>query len=387
MSRNISMVINTSGLAYDDRLRKECGSLARLGARPSILALERANRESSGRTDEDIPFKTITLATRGLLPHRGGLGIKLAEMYGLFATRILHQRPEVLWVHDPEMAGLVPFGAMLRRLGVIQRLVWDQHELPPQTVLSRPTTKRILTGMMLSCDAVVVANNERRDLLTETLGSALKSRFQVLDNFSDDRFNELVSSGPPPELTTWLAERPYLLAQGGANPKRHLASLVEAVLRLDDVALVVVGPFQEDERQQLAHRFGPAFEQRVRFEGLVPQMELVNFIDTALASIVLYDHDQPNSNLCAPNRLYQALSRGTPGVVGCNPPMARVVSEFGCGVVLEGDGRDPSDLQRSLATFLASSTIFKAAAQANRRAFRWENQDTAVSAAAGLDGP
>jgi hypothetical protein len=56
-------------------------------------------------------------------------------MYAHFIRFILTERPNVLWLHNIEMAGLVPIGWLLKKLGLIKRLVWDQHELPTEKVL------------------------------------------------------------------------------------------------------------------------------------------------------------------------------------------------------------------------------------------------------------
>ncbi len=133
MQPDVLMVINTSGLQFDDRLRKECGSLERQAIRPQILALDRTNRAARGRTPYGTEFETISLASRCVLAHRQGLLIKLLEMYLLFLLGILRRRPTALWAHDPEMFGLVALGLLLRQLGLIRRVVWDQHELPPET--------------------------------------------------------------------------------------------------------------------------------------------------------------------------------------------------------------------------------------------------------------
>jgi glycosyltransferase involved in cell wall biosynthesis len=379
MNQRVAMVINTSGLAYDDRLRKECDSLQRVGARPEILALERRNQPGQGSTDSDHPYRTLGLASRRWLPHHRGLVVKLLELYGRMVADLLRRRPDVAWVHDPDLGGVVAAGILLRRLGVIQRVVWDQHELPPMTMLRSTAGRALLAETMSRCDAIVVANRERGIHLAEVLGPRVATRMHSLDNYSDAVFNDRPAGRLPAELRDWLGGRSFLLAQGGANPRRFLDELVTAVLRRSDVALVVVGPYLEAAMSRLRSRFGAELAARVHFTGLVPQMELINYIDEAIASVVLYDLGVLNSRLCAPNRLYQALSRGVPVLVGCNPPLARVVTEHACGVVLEQDGRDVEDLAQGLQTLLANAGTLRARTRACRGLFAWESQDPVVA--------
>ena len=132
--KNILMIIKTSGLAYDDRVRKECGTLLKLGHCVKIIALEYEDKRNKGITEDNVPFQTISLFTRKILPHKRGLAFKTLEMYAHFIRFILAERPDVLWLHNIEMAGLVPIGWVLKKLGLIERLVWDQHELPDEKI-------------------------------------------------------------------------------------------------------------------------------------------------------------------------------------------------------------------------------------------------------------
>jgi hypothetical protein len=74
--KNILMIIKTSGLAYDDRLRKECGTLVKLGNCVKIIALEYEDKRNKGVTEDNVPFQTISLFTRKILPHKWGLAFK-----------------------------------------------------------------------------------------------------------------------------------------------------------------------------------------------------------------------------------------------------------------------------------------------------------------------
>jgi len=47
--KNILMIIKTSSLAYDDRLRKECRTLLKLGQCVKIIALEYKDKRSNFR--------------------------------------------------------------------------------------------------------------------------------------------------------------------------------------------------------------------------------------------------------------------------------------------------------------------------------------------------
>lgn len=376
--KNILMIIKTSGLAYDDRLRKECGTLLKLGQCVKIIALEYEDKRNNGVTEDNVPFHTISLFTRKRLPHKRGLAFKTLEMYAHFIRFILTERPDVLWLHNIEMAGLVPIGWLLKRLGLIRRLVWDQHELPAEKVTSNRVLRSIFKTILNLCDIIVCANKERRDFLLRKLEYGQCDRFKVIENFVDEKFSKLSHGVSPEKIKSWLGSQKYILAQGGANPGRYLAEVVEAVMSINDIKLVVVGPFAKEGRANLHSRY-KNLDEKVFFTGWVPQFDLVNYIDNAVASIVLYNADKQNNRWCAANRLYQALSRGVPAVVGSNPPMKSLVEKLKCGVVLQYDGRDVVDIRKGIYSVLESYADYREKAVEQKWAVTWESQKDAIA--------
>lgn len=378
----IMMAIRTSGLEYDDRLRKESWTLRQLGYQPTIVAVETANIARSGSWRNVVPYESLSLLTRSFTVRGQSLGLKAMEMYVRVLARVVSRRPTVVWVHNMEMAGLLPLLFALRRLRVIKRVVWDQHELPSCRVLGTSLSRAVLRMLMEACDAVVVANDARKEFLCEKLKMRGPQRMLVLDNYPDEEFISSPRLPLPRGVKEWLAGRDYFLGQGAALKSRHFEPLVEAIIRIGS-ALVVVGPVTEDMRSKLQYRFGEPLNEHVFFSGMVPQLELPRYIDNALASIILYSHRTPNGKLCAPNRLYQALTRGVPVLVGNNPPMASIVREHRCGVVLEGDGRDVEDIIRGLKDLVAGVEEYRAGACSVAPSVTWEVQATRVEMAVG----
>ena len=378
---SVLMLINTTGLQYDDRLRKESGSLQAAGAAVQIVGLEYANRAGRSVVYDNVPARTIALGSRRWFAQSRGLVVKTAEMYLRFIAAVLAVRPDVVWCHDLELGGLIPVLAVFRALGVIRRVVWDQHELPPDGLRASALYRRMFGWLLRRCDSIVMANGERRTLVREWL--APRTPIEVLNNYPDARFGEQPRQPLPANAVEWLDGEPFLLAQGGANPDRHLNSLVAAVLRNRRFRLVVVGPFSARLAADLEQQHGSSLRQRVLFTGPVPQLELARFIDHAYASVILYQATTANTRLCAPNRLYQALIRGVPVVVGSNPPMADLVAASNCGVVLNTDGGDVDDLCAAFERLEGRHEEFAQAA-AIKRDLTWESQQDTVGRIAGV---
>jgi len=371
----VLMIIITEGIDYDDRLRKECASIKALGNIPKIAALEDENKQKKGVTDEGVSFNTLFLITRKVLPHKRFLIIKAFEIYIKFLIIILFSRSNVIWLHNIEMAGLIPFCWTLKKIGFINKLIWDQHELPANKFFFNKFIKKLFIFLINACESIVVANKERRDFLFKQLGKKnLNSQFHVIENYVDQRFASLPKGVLPEEVKEWLKGKPYLLAQGGANPDRHLNEVVEAIINIEGIKLIVVGPYSEEVIYKLKNKWGDIISEKVYFTGFVPQKKLVDFIDHAIVSIVLYKKDIDNCWLCAPNRLYQALIRGIPVIVGINPPMANLVNKYNCGVVLAGDGSNVEDIKNGIIKVIENQAEFNENTKYCLDDISWESQ-------------
>lgn len=379
----VMMLINTAGLSYDDRLRKECRTLLKLSQCVKIIALEYKNKLNNGVTEDNVPFQTISLFTRKILPHKRCLAFKTIEMYAHFIRFILAEKPDVLWIHNIEMAGLVPIGWSLKKLGLIKRLVWDQHELPAKNITNNRVLRSIFKSMLNLCDIIVCANRERRDFLLRKLDYGYFDRFKVIENFVDEKFYNLPHGMLSEKIKSWLGNHEYILAQGGSIPGRYLKEVVEAVMAINDIKLVVVGPFSEGERINLRAKYNN-LDEIVFFTGWVKQLKLVNYIDNAVASIVLYNARKQNNLLCAANRLYQALSRGVPVIVGSNPPMKSLVESLGNGIILQYDGRDVVDIIQAIRSILENYSDYREKAIEHKRTVTWESQKMTISEVIGL---
>lgn len=328
---------------------------------------------------------SLSLATRRLFPRASGLVFKLVEFNSRAMWLLAGMRGGVLWAHNRETIPLVVAGLVLRKYGRLDRVVWDQHELPRTNVLENPLLRYIWGRLMRACDAVIVANAERRDFLVQNLPAAREAEVAILENRADREFAEIPARDLPQVVSDWARGRPYLLLQGGAHPRRHFTTVVEAVIEglESDIGIVVVGAHPEALDARMRERWADRFDDHVYFTGWIPQMEIPTYLDHAIASVVLYEPESPNSLYCAPNRLFQAVARGTPVIVGSNPPMATLVARQGVGVVLDGTGDSPDDIARHIEHILAEPGPYRAAARQARGDMLWERQEAVIVSAWG----
>ena len=371
------MMIKTAHLAYDDRLRKECLSLAKNGVQMEIVAVEQENEVAAQTVYGGISAISIALRSRSLFPSGRKLWLKTGELYIRLLYHILRTRPSILWFHDMTFAFMIPLLGLLQNLGLLQGLVWDQHELPPDSFLTHTWKRRILAWLMNRCQVVVVASEDRKALLEEKLGDYLRIPIIPLENYPDSHFVHAPVRELPQTVRRWLAGKPYFLAQGGGHGRwRHLDELVAAIMAQQKAKLIVLGGYDREKVFRFRQQYGLPFDTMVRFINMVPQMDVPIYIDSALASVVFYEMRNFNWTYCAPNRFYQALARGIPVMVGQNPPMRDIVNQYQCGVVV--DATSVERIRKRFKEMIQRKNFYHLNAQKMADRFVWEDQTSRI---------
>lgn len=369
----ILSLVNTDGLDYDDRVNKEAQILMGLGNEVSLLALELANKPRSGTTAYGAPFRTVALSSRKFFPRRRFLMIKAFEMYLRFAGRMGYSGWDVLWVHEHSPAGMIVIGWLLRKLGKRLRIVWDQHELWPESLVS----KTWYHWLLACCDVIVVANQERADVIKSLVPAQLTDRLFVVENYPDRSLLQASASPLADEFQQWLGTSPYVLFQGGAWPHRKILECAEAVNRLGNLRMLVMGPCEDSVRDDLAVRW-PDYQDWIFITGWIAPSRFLSYMDQASASLVFYENIDQNHWLCAPNRFYHAIIRGIPVICGPNPPMKQLVDQYGIGQVVNGNGEIPDEIEQALRAVLAHHAKYKDSCLRCREKFVWDTQESVL---------
>lgn len=341
MKYDVLMIIKTIGLEYDDRLKKECNTLVGLQKKVKIIVLDDTNLSKRGFVYNNIEYKSTKSFTRRYLPHKKFLIVKLLEMSFRFLFEILTNRSRVIWVHNFETFQLIPFVALMKKTNFIDKIVWDHHELTASTSLGFIKSK--LYRLSVSCsDFIIQANKKRCDLFISEMGIN-PDKVKVIENFVDDEFQKSPVNELSDNLSKWLKGDQYYLAQGGASNLRNFKSIVEAFLLMKK-KLVVIGPIQDKAFETIQRNYSN-FNDFIYFTGLIPQNSIIPYIDSCMASIIFYSYQGGiNFKYCAPNRIYQAISRGKPIITGDNPTMKEIVTKYNNGVFTGDEGDSPTTI-------------------------------------------
>ena len=161
-----------------------------------------------------------------------------------------------------------------------------------------------------------------------------------------------VATGIPPE-------RRVVLFLGRLGRERGLDVAAEAVLRLDDAALVLLGFGGWEDRLRDRDR-DPRFAGRHFTLPPVHPDDVPAWTASADVSVIAVPANSLNQRLSSPNKFWESLTAGTPVVVGRDLSVMReIVERDGLGAV--ADPGDADDLAAALRSLLEAPDDARAA--------------------------
>jgi glycosyltransferase involved in cell wall biosynthesis len=171
------------------------------------------------------------------------------------------------------------------------------------------------------------------------------------------------------------ADRAIVLFLGRLGRERGLEVAAEAVLRLPDAALVLMGfgPWEEDLRRR---DDDPRHAGRHVTLPAVHPDDVTRWAAGADVSIVAVPANSLNQRLSTPNKFWESLAAGTPVVIGRDLEVMRAIVEAeDVGAV--ADPADPGDLARALAEITGPSIEARRAMRERcltlcRERYNWE---------------
>lgn len=328
-------VIKTNFFIHDSRLIKWVDSLKANGIDSEVFILQDDNKP--GVWDRDGCKVTNThLFTRKIFKQRKGYLVKAPE-YAYKTLRYLRKsEAKTVVFHDLQNYLSLYILCLLRYKK--KRIVLDLHELPHNIMGRTAITRSIMQCILNNVDFLVYSNSERREYTLNKYKYKEKG-YAVLNNYTDEAYINQSKAELPEPLKQWLNGDRYILWLGAAAHHRNFMPVLEA-LRNFNYKLVILGRLDSEAAEYVKeHNM-----KHLIYSTFVPENEMIQYIDNALFSIVLYKNNSPNNYYCEPNRLYQLTTRKIPVITGNNPPLMNFVNQFNAGVVLPDDGSSASSI-------------------------------------------
>lgn len=253
----------------------------------------------------------------------------------------------------------------------------NNYQNVPARVLAR--YRRAEAGWVRRADAVVTVNDALADHCRRLW--PFRERPTVLLNCQPrwtppDRRPDLIR-----EAAGLPAERRIVLFLGKLGRQRGLELAAEAVARLPDAALVMLGAVLNPawDATLRARSEDPRFEGRHVVLPPVHPDDVRLWAASADVSVIAVPANSLNQRLSTPNKFWESLAAGTPVVIGRDLEVMRAIVETeAVGAV--ADPADPADLARALGEILGLPADASAALRARCLAMSHErfNWETAV---------
>ena len=272
------------------------------------------------------------------------LGHRLPALYPLYyappfrgeLARLLSEPHDAF--HANDWATLPAAARAARRHGA--RLVVDLHEFAPLEFenepdwwLHEPMIRHALRRHAARADAVI------------TVAPEIAARYRA-----DFGFDVQVVLNTPDRVPVPAREpdpgRVELVHHGIATRVRNPEAMIAAVARCDPryrLHFMLLPNDYVPLLRAFADRVAPG---RVFFHDPVPPAEIVPTIARFDVGFSLIAPTSFNYRMCLPNKFFEALAAGLAVCTGPSPAMARLVGQFGCGVV--APSFEPADLAAAL---------------------------------------
>lgn len=362
----IALVLYTSGIDYDDRIRKEILSIKEMYANIDfkIFAVEPKNREEEGVSSYGVPYRIPFLKTREKYTSGTHVLHKAWDFYKTVKDDL--KTFDAVWCADIET-----FLFVLMIKG--KPIAWDLHELPMRFT-RKPIMKTLFRYLERKCRVMVHANEPRLEYLKQ-IGIVKHPEKQfVLRNYP--QFNEIDTEYDAlyHKFDQWVGESRCVYLQGLNEYSRSPYQSVKAVLSFPELKAVVIGRFDENALTMLQNEYGDNLYQRVFFTGMVKQLKTPQYIRRCCMSLVFYQNTNPNNFYCEANRFYQNIINNNPVVVGCNPPMRDLVTQYGFGISIDDDGRDLEKIIDGINEVIQKYSEIETNIRKNSHVLYWDKQ-------------
>jgi glycosyltransferase involved in cell wall biosynthesis len=367
---NITMLV-LNPFTNDARVHKEAKSLALHGHKVVVVALWQKDLK---KHEEQAGYEIIRLHLRSR-PWRGTLVAPLIKYFefGLKAWQLAGLHPANVYHANDALTLPAAWLAANRNHA---KLVYDAHELETGREVSSSRLAEVYKrtwafpekAFIRRADAVITVNesiaNELERLYRIPRPTVVMNCPEYLPVLRANRLHE--------ELAI-PADQKIVLYQGQIAKGRGIECLIQSIQSMPNVSVVAlgVGPALEEYRNLVNSNQW----ERVYLPGKVPLAELPSYSASADLGVVLTEDTCLSYHLSLPNKLFEYIHAGLPVIASNLPEIARVISAYQIGEVVNPD--DPMDIARAISRLLYDpvrysqfrSNAIKAAAN-----FTWEQE-------------
>ena len=251
--------------------------------------------------------------------------------------------------------------------------MWYESSLKKRTIYDFKRWARYEREILEEVDAIVVVVEESKERLV-SLGLPAERIYVVPNTASTDR-ERIPIDGDIVERYRGYFVITYI---GGFASHRGLDTVIRAMPaareRAPEARLLLVGDRNESYRRYLA---GLAADSgcgdAVEMTGWQPFEKIWSYIEASDVCLVPHARN-PHTDTTIPHKIFQYMMLGKPVLVSDCPPMARVMTDSGGGLVFRHD--DPADFAEKVERLHGDADLRTKVSAAGREAFldryNWE---------------
>ncbi len=311
---------------YDTRARNLLGSLRTIGHEVDTVSFDWYDRPQGG------PVAVVKLSKAG----------SSLFFYAKFALtvilKLIFNKYDLYIASDIYNLPFLSFFAKFRSKPVF----YDSRELFKYLagLKDKATVQKLLAAIENSyisdCDKIIVTGMMDAEVLTEDYNLPAR-KFILLRNL------------PHKTVTIpWLdirkkfgfsAESIILIYQGVILKGRGLPVLIEALKRMENVCLVIMGDGDlRGELENLVETEG--LQERVVFTGTIPQEYILEYTAGADIGCTLIENISKSYFYALPNKMFEYIAAGIPVLASNLPQMMQIIDNYGVGKYA-----DPEDIE------------------------------------------
>tara|TARA_Y100001935_G_scaffold255555_1_gene269429 strand:- start:924 stop:2042 length:1119 start_codon:yes stop_codon:yes gene_type:complete len=366
--KKVIHVLQALNVENDSRLLKYIRKQQELDYKVEILTYKFNNESDCCYYSEKLNCNVTQFQSfiKKYIPGKIGVFLKLFEQ-GLRIKRFLkNKKNDIIIIHDERffiLLLLIIFSSDLKKSSIR----WDLRELP-LSLINRIGLK-ILKFICNNICAVAHANSERLSYINSKYEKKLSNSL-VINNFVPK--NVFISKKRNLKLKKFT-----ILIQSPTDPGRYFKNSIHALKKISNINVIVNGFVPHELKTFASINLSKHKQQKIDFIGNIDPDKIFQLIDNVHCSIILYNTKSLNNEFCAPNRLYQAIARDCPVIVGNNISLSKIVKDLNNGVVLNSDGRSTKDIYDGLIKMQNNYKLFSINLS-KRLNYCWDNQQKTV---------
>ena len=293
-----------------------------------ILRVPTIGTQRGGLVSKAIAGVTYVISVSGALWRRrsdnAGLVITtnppFVGVLGWLFSR-LYDRPYLIIVYDvfPEFAislGVLPADSWIAK-------VWKR------------ATRLILSGAAV----IVVIGRDMQELVQAKIPARLHDRIVLIPNWSDERRVRPIPAAENPFRQQRDLEGRFIVQYAGRLGEKHsLEPLIDAARLLADTNVLFQFVGEGAKKAKLQALVTQHGLRNVQFRPYEPMSGLSEMLSAADLAVVCLENG--HTGISVPSKAYGVIASGTP-ILGILDPISEIglmISETGCGVVIEPDG-------------------------------------------------